>query len=492
MSLSVRSLGLRSGSVAARGGRPLGVVLATLLASLVAAAVVVTLGPVVALLVVVAGIAGIAALAMPGFLLAAYLLIPFYKGAVQPYLPVDLTVVLGAVNLLQAIPLVLDTRPRWVSRPGVALWFALGVLVLAGTLYAPDQSLALGTTTRFWVLVIVPLLVACMRVAAEPRLVRQLVWSFFGMGILTVALGLSQLSGADRLVLLGMNTIQVSLAALLVPLIGVPFVLVEGRPGLRWLTLGLIPVAFIVAVAAGSRGPILTLLVLAVLAGLRHVAAGRRISRRVALGALVAAVATVALLAVASAVLPARSLERFSLFGSFVAGFLGGDPSSATGDTSSEARVRLLGAATQMFMDHPLLGAGTSGFDTLSPAYLSPLFADRYPHNSVLQFAAEFGLVGLALFSTIVVVAITRRVPATRAWTAVRAATVYFLLNSLLSGDILEDRMTWGFLLLLITARTVIQTNAAAADPPPVPAVASGPVAERGPWPPGTSVRPVA
>ncbi len=450
MTSPVRATGVR---LALRGAFPasrLAATGATLLASLGVAVVVVVLGPIVTLLLVVALVAAVAAIAMPGFLLAAYLLIPFYKGAVQAYLPIDLTVILAAANMLGAVPLLLDSRPLGIRRLGVVLWVGLGTLVLAGTLYAPDQALALRTAALFWGLVIMPLSVAGLRVASEPRLIRQFAWSFFGMGVITVFLGLSQLSGADRLVLLGMNTIQVSLAALLVPLIGVSFVVAQNRPLLRLLTFAIIPLAFIVAVAAGSRGPILALLVLAVLAGLRHVASGRTISPRTATGIIAAIVASVVLLALASAVLPASSLERFSLFGSFVSGLLTGDPSSAAGDTSSEARVRLLATAAQMFADHPLLGAGTSGFETLSPAYLGPLLADRYPHNSVLQFAAEFGVVGLSLFIGIVALAVTRPVPPTNGWTAVRAAFVYFLMNSLLSGDILEDRMTWGLLLLLL------------------------------------------
>lgn len=440
---------------------PLGTAGLALLGSLAAAIFVVVLGPVLALLVVVGAIAAIAALAMPGLLLGAYLLIPFYKGAIQPYLPVDLTVMLAAANMLQVIPLVLRPRPLAFGRPAMLMWIGIGTLVLAGTLYAADQSLALRTATMFWVLVIAPLSVAAIRVASDPRLVRQLVWSFFAMGVITVALGLTQLSGADRLVLLGMNTIQVSLAALLVPLIGVPFVLVEGRPAMRLLTFSLIPVAFIVAIAAGSRGPILTLLLLAVLAGLRNLLAGHRITPRVLVTIVAAVAATIVAFVLASAVLPAASLERFSLLGTFASSLLAGDPSSGGGDTSSEARARLLATATQMFMDHPLLGAGTSGFESLSPTYLGPFLADAYPHNSVLQFAAEFGIVGLAMFLGFVAIALMRRIPDTSEWTAVKAAAIYFLLNSLLSGDILQDRMTWGFLLLLVVARTTRATGGA-------------------------------
>ena len=62
-----------------------------------------TLGP--------SSVAGVAALAVamlgvvrwPGLVFAAYLLLPFYKGFANPFVPVDLTVALAALNGLQVI-----------------------------------------------------------------------------------------------------------------------------------------------------------------------------------------------------------------------------------------------------------------------------------------------------------------------------------------------------------------------------------------------------
>ena len=425
------------------------------IAGVASGAVVVIAGPVLAVILTMGFILVWAAVAMPGFLLAVFLLIPFYKGALQPYLPIDITIVLAAANVLQIIPVLFVGRPVGISRAGVTLWIALGALVLAGTLYAPDEGLALSAAITFWALLTLPLLAAGLRVGSDPRLVRQFLWSFFGMGVITVLLGLAQMSRADRLVVLGMDTIQVSVAALFVPLLGVSFVLLEGRPSVRAATILLIPAAFIVALASGSRGPLLMLLVLAGLVGLRQLMRRRAVNRRLIAAVAGAVVTTVVLLVSAAALLPALSIERFTLFGSFVASLLAGDPLASTGDTSSEARVRLFSLATTIFTDHPLLGVGPTGFQVLSPRYVGPYLADRYPHNALLQFAAEFGLVGVTLFVVIVAFAITRRIPPGSAWWSVRIGFVFFLLNSMLSGDVLEDRMLWGFLLLLLLARVV-------------------------------------
>jgi O-antigen ligase len=244
---------------------------------------------------------------------------------------------------------------------------------------------------------------------------------------------------------------------MLVPLVGVAFVLASGRPVAQFFVLLLTPAAFLVAVASGSRGPILTLLILGVVSGAVHLARTRAVRARVVVGGLLAGAAIAAVLVVASAALPAASLSRFSAFGGFLTGILGGDSGGTTlgGDTSSEARVRLFGVAIQMWMDHPLLGAGTGGFATLSPSYVGPLFADQYPHNSVLQFASEYGILGVAVFAAFVGMALARAVPRNSTWTTVRLLAAFFLFNSLLSNDIVDDRTMWGLMLLLLLARVV-------------------------------------
>jgi hypothetical protein len=143
-------------------------------------------------------------------------------------------------------------------------------------------------------------------------------------------------------------------------------------------------------------------------------------------------------------------MERFQVFGEFAAAVVGGDGTGAAADTSSTARVRLFGLAITMFEDHPLLGAGTAGFKALSPLYVGPALADAYPHNALLQFLAEFGLVGAGIFVAITVVALRRRLPSEPVVTSIRVLAVFFLLNAMVTGNILEDRMAWGLLVMLL------------------------------------------
>jgi O-antigen ligase len=68
-------------------------------------------------------------------------------------------------------------------------------------------------------------------------------------------------------------------------------------------------------------------------------------------------------------------------------------------------RSHLWEATLQMLRDHPIFGAGLSGFASAIAPYWNPFHPDRfgYPHNIVLNFWSETGLLGLAAFGWIFV-----------------------------------------------------------------------------------------
>jgi O-antigen ligase len=407
-------------------------------------------GPAAGVAVLAGVIGAVAFVAMPGVLFAAYLLLAFYKAAAQPFSPVDLTVILGIANALQILPLMQERRPRAISLAGLIAWSALTLLLLAGVLYAPDQDLALDSAVRWWSLAFVPILPGALRTGSDARFVRQFVWSFFAMGTVTVLLGLSELSSTQRLTVFATNTIQVARAALLVPIIGIAFVMREHRAVGAAVSIVLVPLSLIVAVGSGSRGPLAVLAVMAVVGVIRYLSRRPRLGWRAAgiIGALVlVSIATVSTLA---SDLPAVSIERFGLLGDFVAQELAGESGGLTSDTSAATRVTLFRLAVDLFIESPVLGAGTAGFEALGPRFLSPLEAEPYPHNAVLQFAAELGVAGLSILVVLLALAATRRLPPGNAERSVRLLVAFFFLNALISGDIFADRETWGLIMLVL------------------------------------------
>ena len=78
----------------------------------------------------------------------------------------------------------------------------------------------------------------------------------------------------------------------------------------------------------------------------------------------------------------------------------------SSGSNTLVGRYGLWSASVQMLRDHPIFGAGLSGFTTVLGPYWNPSHADRfiYPHNLLLTFWSETGLLGVVSFAWILVV----------------------------------------------------------------------------------------
>jgi O-antigen ligase len=141
-------------------------------------------------------------------------------------------------------------------------------------------------------------------------------------------------------------------------------------------------------------------------------------------------------------VVPSGALLRFS---SLIDSVLG------TGelDRSSSARIDLYRVAGVMFDEKPWLGWGTSSFAHVASVQ-SSVPDPHYPHNLVLQFVSEFGILGLlVLFWLVCQVAansIGRKVQGMQL--AVVGLAIFAFLNSMVSSGIYENRWMWGMLLM--------------------------------------------
>lgn len=399
-----------------------------------------------------AGIAASLALVItvrnPGVLFATYLLLPFYKDAVQPFSPVDLTPVLAVLCSLQIVPLIYHRRLFHLPRAGVILWAAVTIVFVAGVLYAPDQSIGLARAASFVALVFLPILAAAARVGSRERYLREFVFTFLGFGLVVVILGLAVPSEGDRLTVLGTNTIQTARAALLVPLIVAAI-----SPWLRWTWLrglGLVfaIAAVFIALATGSRGPIVAVLVIGLIGALRYASRPRGVSARGAAVTIGLTAAAIVLVVSGAIDLPELATARFEGLAEFIAGAASGADSTSS-DLSSAARLQFFGAAVTMLGESPVLGLGTAAFEAISSGYLWPAQADAYPHNAVLQVGAEHGLIGIVLAGALALVALSRPIPQGSYGQVVRLLFVFLLINAMFSGNVYEDRQLWGLMMLV-------------------------------------------
>jgi len=419
---------------------------ATLSASAIAGLAVATVGPQAAGIVAGAAVV-VGMLRSPGMAFALYLLVPpFLKGLLQPLVPFDLTVALGLACVLHVAYGVV-ARPVSVKVSALVLWFALLAMITVGSLYAPDQDLALSRVQNWVGLVLLPLMVAFW-VASDQREVERFVWTCLAVGLFVTLAALLAFSPSQRLVIGFSSTINVGRASLMVPIIVFFYVMRDGPTWLRGPLLTVLPLTLIVSLAAGARGPFLMFLAVAAALSIWHVARGRRIAKGLVASAT-AAVLVLAIIAVATP-LPSVSIDRFDRLAAYVAG---GDTPA---DGSLDMRLAAADLSVSIFEDHPALGAGTGAFAYYSQ--MVPLIsAMENPHNILLELAADWGVMGLVLFAVLVLAAIRRR-PAAPVWAAVWGLFLFLLANQML-GNFFDNRPFWGFALLLLAAPVAVRAE---------------------------------
>lgn len=427
---------------------------AALSASATAGVVAAAVGPPAAGIMAGAAIV-IGILRSPGVAFALYLLVPpFLKGLLQPLVPFDLTVALGLVCVLHVVYGVV-ARPVSVKATVFVLWLALLAMITVGSLYAPDQGLAFSRVQNWVGLVLLPLLVAFW-VASDQREVERFVWTCLAVGLFVTFTALLAFSPYQRLLIGFTSTINVGRASLMVPIIAFFFVMRDGPTWMRGPLLLVLPLTLALSVAAAARGPFLMFLAVAAALSIWHMARGRRPSKWAVAGA--AAAVMVLGITIAVVPLPSVSIDRFDHLAAYLAG---GD---TTGDGSLSMRLAAADLSVSIFQDHPVLGAGTGAFSYYSQMvpFISAL---GNPHNILLELAADWGVMGLALFAVFVFAAIRRRPPAP-VWTAVWGLFLFLLANQML-GNIFDNRAFWGFGLLLLAAPVAARSDVVIPDTAP-------------------------
>lgn len=409
------------------------------------------------------------------WLLTLYLVVPvLFKAALQPYVPIDLTVGLAIPTAVVGLACI----ARLANRGGtaLALWTVLTILIVAGALYAPDDRIALDSAARWVLLAALPLL-AAFGVGNDANQLRKLLVALAAVGIFVAIAGLLVMPTitAGELELFNTNRLGVARAVLLVPLILVPLV---WRLSFGWVLAAVVicAVTVFVAVATGSRGAVLGFVVVAGAIALLAIVRSHRKSRLS--GTFVGTVAVTATLFLAFGwMLPEHALARFGLLTELVQPSTepsGETPSAAPLPTSAggptptppsdvpaaspvagesvAVRADLYRLAILQFADHPLVGAGTGGFE--AAAKEADLALYPHPHNVVLHAAADLGILGIMVLGAMAILALLRLWKVTGGVGVALGGTLAFLaINALLSNGIYDNRMLWGIWLVAMALR---------------------------------------
>jgi O-antigen ligase len=278
--------------------------------------------------------------------------------------------------------------PDWRS----SLSLPAALFIVAGAIsviVAPDRRAALGLY-RAYILEPIAFFIV---VSFVVRSWRQARWILAGLGISGVVVCIP--NAYVVLDALRHHTLNVaiappvviyqsanSLALLTVPMIAVAAALATYAQDRRdrVVSAAFVLIALPATLLSFSRGGYLALLVIAILLALTHRAR---------------------LWLVPAILIGAFAVSRIAP----IATRIGHEIDLADPNNSLEQRFRLWGATLRMMRDHPIFGTGLSGFKRTIDAYRNGVYTEDliYPHNILLNFWTETGVLGVAAFAWILV-----------------------------------------------------------------------------------------
>jgi O-antigen ligase len=366
----------------------------------------------------------------PRFLvLASFLFAGDLKASPQlSWVPVDLTLLTGFLLAMVILARILRGWRAPSLRPLalVGSWF---LTFLTGVFQAVDSEYGNQKIITLFTLTLLAALAPIFLVKTEEDLVRLLnAMAWFCLliaieGMLTVT-GLSHRT--MRLEVFGAGTISLGRASGLLFLFA--SIQLFRRASNQVLSFGLMALAAVTALFSGSRGPIVSaLLVAMILFGL-----GRQSLGVLRVRLAVAAGLVVFLLASSLSLAPAASLRRVETFAHGEYG------------PSEQFRVTALQASWVYLKDAPL-GVGWGGFGT----HVNPLngLGRQYAHNLLAEVTLESGWVSGAFTLLILGVALLSAWSRTlhQGGRLVFAGLLFYLINALVSGDINDNRPLFMF-----------------------------------------------
>ena len=352
--------------------------------------------------------------------------------------PIDLTLLFFGLSILSALFLIVLRRIKVnkMALGGVILYLTFSAWIGFTLIWAPNNPYAAEKAVRVLTLVFWAYAGAALVIANKPErvvrfyflLVLAAVWFaaeswavYIGSGStephLERVLGGNYL-GMGRVVGMAINILVVGL-------------LLGKEKGLFKIFSSIIVMFFFVTLLIlGGRGPFIATLMSTLVAFLLTRNLFKLMPILLVMGVL---------LPIAAEVVPLTTLYRLQI--------LLEEPS---GGTSTQGRLQRIEGAWEQITEAPVFGQGVGSFYWY---HGDPSLERDYPHNILLELAAETGLVGVSLFVFLVLFSI-RKIQ----WTKISQHQLHFvailmlvntLLNAMVSGDIPDNRLLFTVLGLL-------------------------------------------
>lgn len=133
------------------------------------------------------------------------------------------------------------------------------------------------------------------------------------------------------------------------------------------------------------------------------------------------------------------------------------------GGASSGGRIDRFSTAYEMISESPLMGKGLGSF----PIYFNGEDVSDYPHNMIIEIFAEIGIVGLLAFSIFFAISLLGTVNMYRIHNGfiptlgmvVVGLFIYYLANSMVSGDINSNRVLYVFMSIMCMLPVILKKD---------------------------------
>jgi O-antigen ligase len=369
-------------------------------------------------------VAALGAVLAPQLLLALFLVAGGLKTA--PFLsgvPVDLTL-LTAAGVLVAVGL-RASRPDGLHPfpPASVLAIALAALIALSVLWAPDPALALDKAYRFEIFTLLAFYAPLVLVRSRSDLTRLMIFLVATSLLIALTAVPGKYPNQPLTIAGGKSEIELALYAGAGVVAAVGYLMLVSKS--RWRVLWVIPAVVMAntVIEAGSRGALIGSMVTLVVIGVMVVARSRTRYVPVAFG--VAAV--VAAVVVGSQLTGPAAAKYQGLFG-------GEAPVQTLGK-----RNFLMRSGIEIARDYPM-GRGAAGYEADTG------FA--YPHNALVEVAAEQGIIGLGLLLALIVAAFRSALRAREGPLSPEAIVVIGLLiilvaDAMVSQTFTQFRLLW-------------------------------------------------
>jgi O-antigen ligase len=375
------------------------------------------------------------------------------KGNLQSQaIPIDLTAAVFATGLVLSALAFLSRKGKVPT--GVLWMFALFLAFATSVYWTELTPYSTEKITRLFTLSLVAAILPAFTLTRLPDL-KRFVTAIIVVGTLNSTAALTQVFAGGSLHgrIVGINADTISLGRNSgIALVGLYTLVTCGRKRRLLLALICLPL-LMVLVASGSRGPALFAIIVAAFVTVRW----SRMNLTVVALAAVLMVLGGYLLIQDPPVLPKASVDRILDF------------ISRRYDSSAEERVLAGGAALDEIGTTPL-GLGIGGFAKI---YNFGSVTDRvYPHNIVLEIAVEEGWVIGLFFVFVVLMALVQGYRCANAEPSMRpffAILIYALCNSLVSGDMNDNRIVYALMCIAILSPGIVTATQPAHSDIPSP-----------------------